>query len=271
MSDERKKIERIWLTPAKGGVGVGFASVNLALALCRRGKRVLLVDGSVFGRSLDTVLSCAEDVIYDIGDLAAHRVEMDKTLLRPLGENGPALLPAAFSGEDAVTGQALSTLLSELSDTGEFDYILVDALALTDALVCAKTYDRVLVVTDPTPASLRSAEMRGVSLRGAAVASVSLLINRFSLLPPRESGQDKAILMMDQASLPLLGIIPTVGELSETAHKYVGKYPLLEGRAFRAEPALAAFDNLAGRLLGEEVPLLSNIRAVRSYRRKLLY
>lgn len=270
MGEANERPVRLWLTSVKGGVGVSFAAANLALSLSRRGKRVLLLDGSPMYRSLDTVFSCAQDVVYDISDLAAHRVDADKALLCPL-EGGPLLLPGAFSAKDAVTGRALVTLLDELAAAVALDFIIVDAPAMTDTLPAAPAFDRVLVLSDTSSAALRAAETAGVSLRDAGAPAVSLLLNRFSLRPPRESGQEKAILMLDESRLPLFGILPTVGELSETAHRYVGKYPLLCGRAFRAEPATVAFDSVAARLLGEDVPLLSGIRAVRSYRRKLLY
>lgn len=271
MSEESRKTERVWLCSAKGGVGVGFVTVNLALSLCRRGKRVLLVDGSPFCRSLDTVLACEADVIYDICDLAADRVTVDKALLYPLGEDGPALLPGAFSGEDAPSAKELCALLDRHKEALDFDYILVDAPALPESLAASEAYDRVLVVSDTGAASLRAAETVGAALRAAGYPNAALLLNRFSLLAPRESGQAPAIAMVDAACLPLIGIIPTVGELDESAHRYVGRYPLLTGRAFRRENALFAFDNLAARLAGEHTPLLMNVRAVRPYRRKLLY
>ena len=46
--------KRIWMTAGRGGVGTGFCTVNLALALSRLGRRVLLLDGSPVCRSLDT-------------------------------------------------------------------------------------------------------------------------------------------------------------------------------------------------------------------------
>ena len=271
MEEMAKKTKRILLTSAKGGVGVGFVTVNLALALCRRGCHVLLVDANPVCRTLDTILGCEGDVIYDISDLAAHRVDIDTALLSPLGEGGPQLLPGAFSSEAAVGGRKLTAVLGELAATEHFDFILVDAPALPETVATATAYDRICVPTDPSALSLRAAEGCGVAFTSAGAREVMLVINRFSLLPPRESGQDKAILMLDAARLPLLAIIPIVGELTETAHRYVGKYPRLDGRAFRGEAAKIAFDHMAGRLLGLEIPLLSDIRAVRSYRRKLLY
>ncbi len=270
MSEGTNRPMRLWLTSAKGGVGVSFAAANLALSLSRRGKRVLLIDGSPMCRCLDTVFSCAPDVVYDISDVAAHRIEAEKALLCPVAD-GPLLLPGAFSGKDAVVGAALVALLDEISATLALDFVIVDAPATADTLAAAPAFDRVLVLTDPSPAALRAAETVSVSLSEVGAPSGALLINRFSLRHPRESGQEKAILMVDESKLSLLGILPIVGELSETAHRYVGKYPLLAGKAFRLEPATVAFDNLAARLLGEDVPLLSGIRAVRSYRRKLLY
>ena len=63
----------------------------------------------------------------------------------------------------------------------------------------------------------------------------------------------------------------TSGGVLRRILRYVGKYPLLDGRALRTEPTRISLDNIAARLLGESTPLLSGIRAVRPYRRKLLY
>ena len=271
MNEETKKTKRILLTSAKGGVGVGFVAVNLAFALCRRGARVLLVDAGPLCRSHDAILGCAEDVIYDISDLAASRVEAEKVLLRPFGEDEPWLLPGVFSHTCPVPWDRLPGMASELGAQLGFDFVLIDTPARQKVLAHADEYEQICVITDPTPASLRAAEATAAALREVGTTDACLVINRFSLLPPRESKQAKAIAMVDAVRLPLLAILPTVGELDEAAHRCVGEYPLLRGREFRREAARFAFDNMAARLLGMDVPLLSDIRAVRSYRRKLLY
>lgn len=261
-----KKGTRILMTSAKGGVGTGFVTVNTALALCRLGLRVLLVDAGPFCRSHDTILSCAEDVVYDLGDLAKARVSSEKTLLCPLPDIELYLLPGVFDPSTLPSSEELLALLVILADEGNFDCILVDAPALPDTVKGAAYYDMCCVIADPTPAALRAAEAAGNSLTQAG-ANTRLIINRFSLQRPKESGQDKAIHMVDAAHLWLLGLIPIVGELGERPKEL---YPLLT-HAYRHEPARIAFDNLAARLTGTDIPLLDGIRAVRARRTELLY
>ncbi len=263
-----KKTARILMTAAKGGVGVGFVTVNTALALCRRGQKVLLLDASPFCRSHDTILGCDADVVYDIGDLAAGRVSPDKALLQPCPGTELYLLPGAFSPDSLPSPTGLDCLLHVLAEYGNFDSILVDAPALPSTQESARYFDTVCVVSDPSSAALRASEGVGNTLAAASV-NTRLIINRFSLRHPRESRQEKAISMVDGAHIWLLGLIPPVGEWNETVPP---AYPLLRPtRPYKKEPARVAFDNIAGRLVGEDIPLLAGIRHVRFYRRALLY
>jgi septum site-determining protein MinD len=260
---------RILMTSAKGGVGVGFVTVNTALALCRRGLKVLLVDAGPFCRSHDALLGCEESVVYDLGDVAANRIAAEKALFRPREEEELYLLPGVFDPKDLPDAEGLTAVLAYLAVNCDFDVILVDAPALPDTVAGAAQYDLCCVVSDGGAASLRAAEAAGTALQMAG-GSVRLIVNRFSLLRPQESGQKKAISMVDETHLWLLGLVPTVGELYELPK---GRpHHLLDGhRAWRKEPARIAFDNLAGRLLEEDIPLLSGIGAVRRRRKELLY
>lgn len=263
-----KKGTRILMTSAKGGVGTGFVTVNTALALCRLGLKVLLVDAGPFCRSHDTILSCAEDVVYDLGDMTKSRIAAERALLHPIADTELYLLPGVFDPSTLPSSEELVALLAILADECGFDCILVDAPALPETVKGASYYDTCCVIADPTPAALRAAESAGAALQQAG-GSVRLIINRFSLRKPRESGQEAAIHMVDATRLWLLGLIPPVGELGERPREL---YPLLTlNRAYRQEPARIAFDNLAGRLTGADIPLLDGIRAIRARRRELLY
>ncbi len=261
-----KKGTRILMTSAKGGVGTGFVTVNTALALCRLGLRVLLVDAGPFCRSHDTILSCAEEVVYDLGDLAKARVSSEKTLLRPLRDTDLYLLPGVFDPGSLPSSEELLALLAILADEGGFDCILVDAPALPETVKSAPYYDMCCVVADPSPAALHAAETAGNALAQTG-ADVRLIINRFSLRKPKESRQEKAIHMVDAAHLWLLGIVSIVGELGGQPAPI---YPFMT-RGYGQEPTRIAFDNIAARLNGADVPLLSGINALRGRRTKLLY
>lgn len=262
--------KRILITAGRGGVGTGFCTVNLALALSRLGQRVLLVDGGLLCRSLDAILCCSEDVVYDLSDLCAGRAPAQAVCLTPPRGEGVALIPGVFSATEAPSAAVLHRTLDGLA--GDFDYILVDAPALPETIAGARSFDLCCIVSDPAATSLRGAERVGVALREAGAPEVRLLLNRFSLLHPAETGQPCARMLVDAAHVQLLGIIPPVGEDEFLQKQQAEEYPLPgNGGSYKKDRARLAFVNIAKRLLGESVPLLAGMRALRFSRRALLY
>lgn len=262
--------QRIWMTAGRGGVGTGFCTVNLALALSRLGRRVLLLDGSPVCRSLDTYLSCEEDVVYDLSDLCAGRIPPAQALLAPPCGEGVMLVAGVFSAAAMPRAEEMHRALDALADS--FDEILVDAPPLPDMLACAGRFDLSCVVSDTTAASLRGAERVGIALQEAGAREVCLLLNRFSLLHPGETAQESALAMVDRAHVRLLGIIPPVGEAAFRPTPQQENALLLQaGGPHKRENARLAFLNVAKRLTGEKALLLAGMRGIRFHRRALLY
>jgi flagellar biosynthesis protein FlhG len=55
--DEQKKQKHIWaIAGGKGGIGKSFVTANLGIALCERGKKVIVVDADLGGANLHTLL-----------------------------------------------------------------------------------------------------------------------------------------------------------------------------------------------------------------------
>jgi flagellar biosynthesis protein FlhG len=55
--DEQKKERHIWaIAGGKGGIGKSFVTANLGIALCERGKKVVVVDADLGGANLHTLL-----------------------------------------------------------------------------------------------------------------------------------------------------------------------------------------------------------------------
>jgi flagellar biosynthesis protein FlhG len=55
--DEQKKERHIWaIAGGKGGIGKSFVAANLGIALCERGKKVVVVDADLGGANLHTFL-----------------------------------------------------------------------------------------------------------------------------------------------------------------------------------------------------------------------
>lgn len=116
------------ITSGKGGVGKTNITGNLALALSKMGKRVLIFDADLGLANIDIIFGIHPE--YHIG----HVISGEKTLSEVIVETsgGIGIIPAV-SGEDTMTtlepGQKLS-LLSEFEVLNDvFDVVLIDTSA----------------------------------------------------------------------------------------------------------------------------------------------
>ncbi len=135
----------------------------------------------------------------------------------------------------------------------EFDYCLLDAPAGLESGFQLATCgaDRAVVVTTADASSLRDAQHTVMELNRFPRGSLHLVVNRVrrKLLRSMHATIDDAI---DQAGLPLLGVVPEDDALTLALNR--GVPLLLADRGTSA--AAAAYRNIARRLAGGRVPLL---------------
>ena len=129
--------KRVLICGGRGGVGTGFIAANLALALCRAQKRVLLIDASPLYRSLDAYFSCEEDVVYDLSDLCAGRAPTADLLLTPPRGAGVSLIAAPFSAGGMPSG--ITLLKRKVHPQAE--HRKVPAVISVDSVTCIGRYD----------------------------------------------------------------------------------------------------------------------------------
>jgi septum site-determining protein MinD len=134
----------------------------------------------------------------------------------------------------------------------QFDFCLLDAPAGLEGgfHLAACGADRVIVVTNTDPSSLRDAQHTVMELRDFETGKLHLVVNRVrrKLLRTMHATIDDAI---DKAGLPLLGVVPEDDTLL---------LALNQGTALLAAgsqgPAASAYRNIATRLQGGKAPLL---------------
>jgi flagellar biosynthesis protein FlhG len=146
------------VTSGKGGVGKTFVAANLAVALVRRGRKVLLLDADLGLANLDIVLN-----LHPTGtlhDVLTGRATIDDVVVQ--APCGIAVLPAA-SGlieYSRLTGDVQDELRGIIADLGRrYDYVLLDTGAgISDiVLFTASLAQDVLVVATPEPTSIADA------------------------------------------------------------------------------------------------------------------
>ena len=156
----------IAITSGKGGVGKTNLSVNLAIALGKLGKRVVIIDADMGMANVDILLGTSSRI--SLMNLVDPDVSLEDVLLR-----GPYSVSYIAGGSGMEHASELSpservTLFRKLSACSEWaDLILIDTGAgigknVLDFIVAA---DEVLLVTTPEPTALTDAYavMKGYS------------------------------------------------------------------------------------------------------------
>ncbi len=237
----------ILVTSGKGGTGKTTVTAGVAACLAALGKRVLCVDLDIGLRKLDLVLGLTDRAAMDFSDVIAFRCPLSSAAVEHPDIKGLFLLTAPVRLEDP-DPEAFRRLIADAKDC--FDYVLMDSPAGLGAgfQLGMAAADRAIVVSATDPAALRDAQ-RAVTELLSRVKDIRLVMNRVQpkLIRRVRTTIDSA---MDEAGLPLLGIVPEDGEIAVAAA--CGEPLPLHSHGDAAMACL----NITRRILGRHVPLL---------------
>lgn len=238
--------EAIAVLSGKGGTGKTSITAALATALAKEGKRCLCVDCDVGLRNLDIPLALSDSASLSFLDVCEGGYSLDQLTAHPLFPTLYFLTAPMNCSAETIDADAFSAMV--LAAREKFDYVFLDAPAGVDAgfrLAAAKA-DRVLLVTLSDPAAVRDAGRTGQVLELMGKENVRLIVNRIN--PRLVSTMDLTVDdVMDNAGLPLLGIVPE--DPNVTLAAAFGK-PLL---TYSKRGAAAACRRIASRLQGMPV------------------
>ncbi|MBI2371821.1 MAG: MinD/ParA family protein [Deltaproteobacteria bacterium] len=149
----------IAVSSGKGGVGKTNVVANVACALARLGRRVLILDADLGLANLDVLLGLAPRFTL------AHVIAGEKTIEEILvpGPAGVEILPAASGVQELAELQEPQrlALLRELDrlDGGRYDLLLIDTAAgiSSNVLTFSAAAQEILVVASPEPTSITDA------------------------------------------------------------------------------------------------------------------
>lgn len=237
--------ETILITSGKGGVGKSTVCTMVGTALARQGSRVLMLETDCGLRSLDVMNGAEERAIYDLADVLMGRCEPIRAIVPSSMAQGLFLLPAPNRHTYIPEHSGLEKLLQGLEEY--YDFVLVDCPAgfgriMEEVLMVAK---KGIVVTLPNFICSRDAAKAGDLLEEAGIPG-RLVIN---MLPKRFVPTDTVPdldAVIDLTGLQLLGVVPEDEGMNQA---------LNTGRPCWGCPASQAFEDMALRLRGKEVPL----------------
>ena len=154
-ASDRKGVRVISVTSGKGGVGKSNVAANLAIALAKMGKRVLVIDADLGVGNIDVLLGLTPE--YNLNHVLSGEKRLDEIIM-----NGPAgikLVPAG-SGIQEYTSlgrQERLRLLNEIDRLeDDLDVVIIDTEAgisenVTYFNVAAQ---EIVVVASPEPTSI---------------------------------------------------------------------------------------------------------------------
>lgn len=170
----------ITVTSAKGGVGKSSIALNLAIALCKRGKRTLIVDMDVGLANIDVMLGVRPK--YDLVSVIQNDADIREAI--ESGQNGVKFISAGSGFDelfhmDAPQLQSLLNTLLTLDDI--IDIIIFDTGAgISESiikLICAS--HETLLITTPEPTAIMDAyAMVKIASKEPIKPNIQLIINK---------------------------------------------------------------------------------------------
>ena len=240
--------ELISVLSGKGGTGKTSVCAGVSAALAQLGEKVLCIDCDVGLRNLDIALGMGELGALSFLDLCRDGYHRDAIPVHPTYCNLRFLTAPVNCTAAQIDPAAFAALLERARQ--DFAYIFLDAPAGVGAgfQLCARAADRILLVTGPDPAAIRDAGRTAELLELMQRDNVRLIVNRISkkLASALRLTVDD---IMDQAGLPLLGIVP---EDPNVLFAAACGQPLLSGSR---QGAAAACYRIARRIQGHSVPV----------------
>jgi septum site-determining protein MinD len=241
----------ITVASGKGGVGKTTTVANIGVALALHGQKVTCIDGDIGLRNLDVVLGLENRIVYDLVDVIEGRCRLRQAMIRDKRLPELYLIPAAQTRDKtAVSPTDMVRLCDELRQ--EVDWIIIDSPAgiergFKNAIAAA---DRVLVMTNPEVSAVRDADRVIGILDSEEKGPAGLIINRIDPAMVRRGDMLSIEDVLDLLAVELVGIIPEDGNVIVASNK--GQPLALDGKS----KAGLAFQNIARRLMGEQVPFM---------------
>ena len=246
------KARIILICSGKGGVGKTTLTANLGIALARLGARVAVLDADFGLRNLDLLLGLENRIVFTAQEVLSETCRLDQALVKHKQEPNLALLPAGNPRMlEWLTPEDMQKIAQLLAD--RFDYVLIDCPAgIEDGFKnAAAAAEEAIVITTPEVSAVRDADRVVGLLNVQGVKPVQLVLNR---VRPKMMANQEMLAVEDVTNilaLPLLGLVVEDEQVIVSTNR--GEPLTLNGAS---SPAGRAYQDVARRLQGEDVPIV---------------
>lgn len=157
----------IYFTSFKGGTGVTSCCLGIGRALAEQGERTLVVDGDFRCGSGIITAGCRDLQVYTLADYEKGGCRAKQTIIAHPAVSNLHLMPSLNLKNPAFAAHAVEDV------EGLFDYILLDKTAYEK---CGSA----IIVTDPSPSSVKSADVCRSALFDGGIKELGLIVNKLS-------------------------------------------------------------------------------------------
>lgn len=233
----------------KGGTGKTTVTANVAIALCKKSKKVLLIDCDCGMRGLDLILGLDKNLVYDMGDVIAGNCYTGDAVYPFPSVPGLFFMPAPMDAQDEISPQVMKQFIDTVKNS--YDYILIDSPAgvgsgFETAIASA---DRAVIVVNAEPTGVRGALNVRKSLLDKGIDNIRLIVNRFNEKNFRELAVYKDLdEVIDKCETRLIGLVPDDYSLVSLSQQ--GKPNLNTSQSVRV------FEKIAERITGNPAQLV---------------
>lgn len=242
----------VTISSGKGGVGKTTATANLGISLASLGKKVVVIDADIGLRNLDVIMGLENRIVYDLVDIVEGRSKLRQAMIKHKKFDDLFLIPAAQTRDKmAVSPEDMVKLTDELRE--DFDYVMIDSPAgiergFRNALEPA---DEVLIVTNPEVSAVRDADRIIGLIEAADKGPGMLIINRLKSDMVKKGEMLSSEDVFDILGLAIIGIIPEDELVLSASNSGVPVTLNMQSKAGMA------FNNVARRVIGEDVPFMN--------------
>lgn len=233
---EMRKTRVLVITSGKGGVGKSTLALNLALNLCARGKRVVLMDADLGLANLDIMLGLVPQ--YNL-----HHLILGKKSLKDITITGPyglAIIPGGSGINELANldSEELKRIITELGKLdGQYDYMIIDTGAgiSKNVITFVLAANEVLVITTPEPTAITDAYgiVKSIARKSGAI-TLYLVVNRVA-------SNSEGIMVAEKFKLVCQKFL----ELSITPLGHIVDEPLVGEGIRRQQPFITLFPKTA--------------------------
>ena len=240
--------ELIAVLSGKGGTGKTSLCAGIASALALQGERVLCIDCDVGLRNLDIALGMSDVAALSFLEVSSGSYPLSRAAVHPVYETLHFLTAPMNCSAEQVDLDAFGAMLEQAQ--AQYDYIFMDAPAGIEAgfALAARFAHRIFLVTGPDPAAIRDAARAAQTLELMGKQNIRLIVNRISkkLFRSMKLTVDD---IMDNAGLPLLGLVP------EDPHVTLAAAFKKDILSYRRKEAANACCRIARRIQGYPTPI----------------